>query len=178
MEAGQNCLMGHIQYAEHPLHNLILQMLAASSMELYFFFLKFHVRVCSSMCLWEEGLEQPRTWHLANIHCTPLAWISQHPKSLLPCSKSRVFPKKSLAHLSVRQWWRQVETSGDGFLPSGPTTAVLLIPHGPWSLHSLRVLQTWATFGLKAETEKNLTWEKQQGPKFGRFMSVPLYFLL
>lgn len=31
VEAGQNCLMGHIQYAEHPLNNFLLQTLAVNS---------------------------------------------------------------------------------------------------------------------------------------------------
>lgn len=78
----------------------------------FLFFFKFHISwVCGFICLWEEGLEQPRTWQLANVYCTPLAWLSHILNPFYLAAQVRYFPRKArLLYLSDsgEGRWRQV----------------------------------------------------------------------
>lgn len=59
MEAGQNCFMGHTEYAEHPLNNFLLQMLDVNSMGAFSYSYFISQKQALQLYL-AEGLEQPK----------------------------------------------------------------------------------------------------------------------
>lgn len=158
VEAGRNCLMGHIQYAEHPLNNFLLQTLSVNSTGLSNILKKKKKEIkptkMGSVALSASCKKGQKKKNLAPGRC------AAHACGADTCISASCIPS-TLRHMSgiskeEPSWFiflMVLKAAGDTWWQFSAFLSPVLLSwsHGA-HLEQVPALQTWGRFGLEAAT--------------------------